>query len=633
MIEQNSQTTLNPFQPAVRDPSSFSDVNEFRSTHWEIEWVIDFDSRTISGAVEITLEALTGRSRSLRLDTRSLVIHQVNVISAKEVPIRFHLDELNRHPTLGTPLYIEFPISAPIQEVRLRIEYSTSPDSQALQWLTAAMTSSGRFPFVFSQCQAIHARALIPCQDTCLTKVTYAAKIRAPTNLQVLMSAVGTTALPVRVMHPGIGEMFEWHFRQNVPIPAYLLAVVCGELAARRVGPRSCVWAEPGVLERAEFEFRDTEKIISAAEEICGDYMWGVYDLLVLPPSFPYGGMENPCLTFVTPTLLAGDRSQVTVVAHEIAHSWSGNLVGCATFEDFWLNEGLTVFIEEKILRKIWGAEIENLHIQEGWLSLHNEINNNFSPTHPFTCLHVDLSQGIDPDDAFSSIPYYKGAAFFWYLQEMVLKSPARMEEFLKKFFKTFAFKSINSLAFRRFFGMEFPDEVLTVDWNMWLCAPGIPHFRPPVDAAYAEDAEKLADLWLEAAKKPDVGWPTGFAVVSWTSAKKAVFLRTLKDIGLAKTSRAQEAISAMEQEYDFLSTNAEIQTAFLTLGLSCGSQAVIDSAKNLVVAQGRMKFTRPLYRGLLETWGKEETRTFFLIHEHKYHPICSKMVRRDLGL
>jgi leukotriene-A4 hydrolase len=449
------------------------------------------------------------------------------------------------------------------------------------------------------------------------------------------MSAVETTAVPLKMAAAGGGgEVHEWRFRQNIPIPAYLVAVVCGELAATRVGPRSRVWAEPGILEKAEFEFRETEKILSAAEEICGEYVWGVYDLLVLPPSFPYGGMENPCLTFVTPTLLAGDRSQVTVVAHEIAHSWSGNLVGCATFEDFWLNEGLTVFIEEKILKRIWGAEIENLHIQEGWLSLQNEVNSHFHPAHPFTCLCVDLSEGVDPDDAFSSVPYYKGAAFFWYLQEIVLASPARMETFLKKFFKHFAYKSINSTDFRRFFTAEFPVEAVVVDWNMWLRSPGLPHFRPPVDPTYAEAAEELADLWLEAAKSPGIGFPTGVkGVRSWASAKKAVLIRTLKEAGLAETLRAQEAMETMETEYGFLSTNTEIQTAFLTLALSCDHKAAIEPAKNLAIAQGRMKFTRPLYRGLMEAWGKEETRKFFLVHEHKYHPICAKMVRRDLGL
>jgi leukotriene-A4 hydrolase len=622
-------------RPAVTDPSSFSDVNEFKSVHWDIEWKIDFVTRTISGVVEISMEALTG-SREFRLDTKDLNIEHVTcrreVSSLQEGEVQFMVDTRNSHPSLGTPLVVKFigdSVPTVGERIAVIIEYSTSPESEALQWLTPAMTSSGKFPFVFSQCQAIHARALLPCQDTCQVKVTYAARIRAPRVLKVLMSAIETTNISIALDD----EWAESRFRQKIPIPAYLIAVVCGELTSSQIGPRSRVWAEPDVLDKAIYEFAETEKILSTAEEICGEYVWGTYDLLVLPPSFPYGGMENPCLTFVTPTLLAGDRSQVAVVAHEIAHAWSGNLVGCSTFEDFWLNEGLTVFIEEKILRKMWGPELENLHIQEGWLSLHNEIHSHFSPTHPFTCLCVDLHGGVDPDDAFSSVPYYKGAALFWYLQESVLKSPAKMEDFLKKFFRNFAFKTINSTDFRRFFANEFPEYGHIVDWNLWLRAPGMPNFRPPVDRSYAESAEELADLWIQAASRADAGWPTGFPVKSWVSAKKAVLIRTLKEAGLPKTPRAQEAIAAMDAEYGLLVTNAEIQTSFLTLALSCGSVAAIDPAKNLAITQGRMKYTRPLYRGLLETWGPEPTRAFFLAHQHKYHPICAKMVRRDIGL
>jgi leukotriene-A4 hydrolase len=292
-----------------------------------------------------------------------------------------------RNRSLGSALKINTGIvssGSSSEQLRLRLTYSTGPGSasSALQWLSPAQTSSGKYPFVLSQCQAIHSRSLLPLQDTCQCKVTYTARVKYPVELEVVMSAVRGYTSPIACPAPpdvsSEGFKGQWClmlFNQQVPIAPYLIAIACGELTSSRLSPRCSVWAEPLVIDRARYEFEETEEILAAAEELCGPYRFSVYDLLMLPPSFPYGGMENPCMTFVTPTLLAGDRSQVSVVAHEIAHSWAGNLVTNHTWSDFWLNEGLTVYIENQLVRRLWGEEAYVLHVEAGLQSLRESVD------------------------------------------------------------------------------------------------------------------------------------------------------------------------------------------------------------------------------------------------------------------
>lgn len=278
------------------------------------------------------------------MDVSELNIDSVNVKANDcEVPLKFRVTDLV--PDIGSKLTIDLPTKT-VGEIILVIHYKTSPSASALQWLSAEQTSGKKNPYLFSQCQAIHARSIVPCQDSPSVKFTYNATVRHPNDLTVLMSAI-------RLGNEGGITKFE----QTVPIPAYLLAIAVGDLYSKRVGPRSHVWAEKNVLDEAAEEFSDTETFITTAEAICGPYLWKIYDLLVMPPSFPFGGMENPCLTFVTPTVIAGDKSLVDVVAHEISHSWTGNLVTNANFEHFWLNEGFTVFVEQKIIGRLRGSE------------------------------------------------------------------------------------------------------------------------------------------------------------------------------------------------------------------------------------------------------------------------------------
>merc|ERR1719253_1450331 len=359
---------------------------------------------------------------------------------------------------------------------------------------------------------------MVPCQDTCECKVTYSACVRAPADLNVLMSA-NKMAGPEPPAHEpdwetpeGCGKAWAKHtFEQAVPIPAYLIAIVCGALESRRVGPRSQVWSEKEMVDECAWEFADTEKFVAAGEALCGPYKWGVYDLLVMPPSFPYGGMENPCLTFVTPTLLAKDRSQVHVVAHEISHSWSGNLVTNETWEHFWLNEGLTVFTELKITRDVYGPEEAQLQLAGRMKSLAESINL-FGADHNFTRLVPDLSGGLDPDDAFSTVPYIKGMSLFCLLESLV-GGEEEFQPFIKAYFAKFGGKTVSSQQMQRFFlqffrarskespavkaAMQGP--IKKLNWKKLWYAPGLPDYMPPVDATPLEEAKALAKKWTAA--------------------------------------------------------------------------------------------------------------------------------------
>lgn len=310
-------------------------------------------------------------------------------------------------------------ISLPIalsknQEVVIEISFETSPKSSALQWLTPEQTSGKEHPYLFSQCQAIHCRAILPCQDTPSVKLTYSAEVSVPKELVALMSAIRDGEAP----DPEDPSRKIYRFSQKVPIPCYLIALVVGALESRQIGPRTLVWSEKEQVEKSAYEFSETESMLKIAEDLGGPYVWGQYDLLVLPPSFPYGGMENPCLTFVTPTLLAGDKSLSNVIAHEISHSWTGNLVTNKTWDHFWLNEGHTVYLERHICGRLFGEKFRHFHALGGWGELQNSIKT-FGDTHPFTKLVVDLTN-VDPDVAYSSVPYEKGFALLFYLEQLL---------------------------------------------------------------------------------------------------------------------------------------------------------------------------------------------------------------------
>ena len=594
--------------------------NQAVSTHIEIDWTVDFVNAVLTGHVDITCRSQKSGECILTLDSRNLDVKGVYVCP-QLTPLNFSIANSEFETTLGSPITVRLPDAvAAHSEYVVRVVYSTTQSSSALQWLEKSQTSSGLYPFMFSQCQAIHARSLLPCQDLCQVKITYSARIRFPSHLEALMSAVRVgPSEPCPAPSLMLNSSESWRtvsYQQSVPIPAYLIAVVCGELSSKPIGPRSTVWAEPSVVDRAAWEFEDTERMIEVAETLCGPYRFGVFDLLVLPPSFPYGGMENPCLTFVTPTLLAGDKSQTAVIAHELAHSWSGNLVTNETWTDFWMNEGLTVFTESKIVAALFGDEAASVRRQEGWDHLHQYVNET-GANHNFTKLCPTMMKGADPDDAFSVVPYEKGASLFWYLQSLV--GVETFELFIVKFFNEFPFKTISSAQFAAF--AESLLGLKSVDWNSLFHEPGMPAFQPPVDPAAIAEAKDLITTWRT----------TETDVANWPSGKKIIFIHSLLEVVTTLTQKDTHEIAS---KFKFLDTNCEVRSSFISVMLRvdpCDPVARAEAVK-LATEQGRMKYTRPMYKELFKV-DKNLARETFSANRNKYHPICAKMVARDLSL
>jgi leukotriene-A4 hydrolase len=403
-----------------------------------------------------------------------------------------------QHDVFGSALHIKVGGDAGLKqgdEIIVRVEYETSPsDALAIQWLNASQTAGKKHPYLFTQCQAIHARTMVPCQDTPSVKTPYLATVTVDSALTALMSAV-----PTGETTSADGKHKTFSFKQAVPIPSYLIALAVGALVSRDIGPRSKVWSEAEMVDAGAFEFAETEKFISIAENLVGPYVWGRYDVLLLPPSFPYGGMENPCLTFVTPTLLAGDRSNADVVAHEISHSWTGNLVSNLTWEHFWLNEGFTMFLERKILAAIHGDKYFDFDSILGWKHLQDDIDH-FGATNPLTNLMPKL-ENIDPDDAFSSVPYEKGFTLLVYLQQLV-GGAKLFDPFFRAWIEANHYKCVTSFDFKAFFHTYFAGKVdeatlNKVDWDAWFNTPGMPIVKPDYDTSLADASNQLAARWV----------------------------------------------------------------------------------------------------------------------------------------
>ena len=626
------------------DHSSQSNYPAVKVTHADFDVSVDFERKECTGAIVLRAEVGDAPADELVLDTRDLAIASCAVDDAA---VAFEVQS-EPHPVMGAALAVKLGRSYPAgATLSVRIEYSTSPSSSAVQWLRPEQTAGGSHPYLFTQCQAIHARALYPCQDTPAAKLTYAAKVTVPDPLTALMSAIPTASESI----PGTSRT-TFAFEQKVPIPPYLLALAVGNLESRAIGPRSAVWSEPETVEAGAFEFSETEDFLTAAERVAGPYVWGRYDLLLLPPSFPYGGMENPCLTFVTPTLLAGDRSQAHVVAHEIAHSWSGNLVTNLTWEHFWLNEGFTVFIERKIMHQLYGKSVFDFNAIGGLMELKETVDR-LGATHPHTVLMPALEGGVDPDDVFSKVPYEKGFAFLVYLEHMASgRSDADADAangteafaaFLKAHFERSKFGCVTSEGFRASYAEAFPEANEKVDWDTWLTAPGM----PPVDVGAYYDGTSAA-LSGDLARKwhlcdvlgvgtPDR--PPGAAksdVEGFDSTRVDHFLLSLLEYRGGTHPLSLAVVKSLEELYGLGAyKNSEIRCKWLQLRLGAGDATALEEAADMVKSQGRMKYLRPLYRALrlYKDGGRAFAEKTFEEARRMYHPIAEKMVASDLGL
>jgi aminopeptidase N len=539
------------------DVHSYSRPGEVRVRHLDLDLTVDFGRKILEGSAAIHFDRFS--PAGLLLDTRDLTIHSVENADAFELGAA--------DPVLGASLRISPAAGADW----VRVHYATSPAASGLQWLDGAQTAGKQHPFLYTQSQAIHARSWIPLQDTPGVRVTFTAKIHTPAGLRAVMGADGR----------------DGQFRMEQPVPSYLIALAAGDLAFRQLGPRSGVYAEPSLVDAAASEFADTEAMIAAVEAMYGPYRWDRYDLLVLPPSFPFGGMENPRLTFTTPTILAGDRSLVSLVAHELAHSWSGNLVTNATWSDFWLNEGFTVYLERRILEKVYGTARAEMEAVLGRRELDREMAG--LPERD-RVLHIDLA-GRDPDEGCTLVPYEKGALLLRTIEQSAGRE--RFDAFLRAYFDHFAFQSITTAQFLEYLRANLPTDVPVEEW---IFQPGIP----------AGAAEPRSDAFDRIESPDRAGWSTH----QWLH-----FLRTRKEPDMAQ----------LDREFRFTETgNSEILAQWLQMAVQRNYQPAMPKVEQFLRSVGRRKFLKPLYAELMKTpEGQQRAREIYAKARPGYHPIA----------
>ncbi|MDY7230558.1 M1 family metallopeptidase [Hyalangium rubrum] len=578
------------------DPHSYNDSSqpETESLDWKAR--VDFRTRRLHAEVTLTLkEASAG---PLDLDTRDLDIRAVVDAEGKPLPFLLSPPEV----ILGSRLRIELPAGVR----QLTVRYRTSPEASALQWLEPSQTAGRQHPFLFSQCQAIHARSVVPCQDTPRIRIRYKAALTIPKALKAVMAAGF-----VRREEPSV-EAVE-HYEMPQPIPPYLLAFAVGSLASKELGPRSRVWAEPEVLEAAAAEFEDVDAMLRVAESLFSPYGWERFDLLTMPPSFPYGGMENPRLTFLTPTLLAGDKSLVNVVAHELAHSWTGNLVTNASAEHFWLNESFTVFAERRILEALAGSEVARLHAALGRRSLETAIEH-FRAQPQWTVLRTHLA-GVDPDEVFSQIPYEKGYLMLCAMEERVGRQA--FDAYLRRYIETFSFQALTTEDWVAFTERELPGVLAQVHAEDYLHKPGIPASAPAPRSHRLEQLQRL---------KGTV--PSAEAVKDWTAAEWQLFLEWMP----ADTSR--DTIKALDERFQLTqSHNSEVLVAWLVAALRAHYAPALERAEAFLGEVGRMKYLKPLYSTLGASKDyRARAREVFKKYAERYHPIARQGVESILS-
>jgi len=585
----------------IKDWHSAAKPDEVVVTHVHLNIAVNFEKKAIQGQAILDIWNKTGASE-LFLDSRNLEIHKV-FLATETKPTDFSfLEDLK---FIGKGLKIKI---GPEERQKVIIQYESTANSDALQWLSPAQTAGKKHPFLFTQGQAILSRTWFPCQDSPGIRFTWSADVGVPKELEVIMSAEERTA---------DSSAGKYHFEMKKAVPAYLVALAAGNLAFKTIDERTGVFAEPEMIEKSAFEFSEMGKMVSAAEKLYGSYRWGRYDVLVLPPSFPFGGMENPCVTFATPTILAGDRSLTSLIAHELAHSWSGNLVTNATWDDFWLNEGFTVYFERRIMEELKGKEYADMLAVLGYQDLIGTLAE-LGPGDASTHLKLNL-KGKDPDDGMNDIAYEKGYLFLCHLEKLAGRQ--KWDAFVRKYFDDNAFHSMTTESFVAFLN----DHLLKANGldnqkagiQEWIYSPGLPQEVSVPGSALFEKASAVADQFLASGKilKSETQ--------NWSSHEYLHFLRALPE----KVSQKQMVV--LDQEFHFTqSGNSEILFEWLSLSVRKNYKPAFSRLENFLVNTGRRKFVLPLYKSLIQTEaGKQMALRIFDLSRQNYHSVTRSSV------
>ena len=603
-----------------KELNTFSNYDIISQTNINVHFIVDFDNKKVDGEVTISFKALED-GEVIILDTKSLIIKSVKDNTGNELD--FKLDNYYRLESHGVPLKIYKEYSKD-DTFDITIEYSTTKDCMAIDWLEPEQTSGGKYPFMYSQCQSILCREMLPIQDTPAIKMPVQISITVPEEL------IGLAAgLFVEEINNGNNKTFIYAL--DIPIPSYLIAIAAGDIGSQNVSERCTIYAEKTVVEKAAWEFSDTEKFLKIAENYIGEYVWGQYNILVLPPSFPFGGMENPTLTFLTPSLIAGDKSLVSVVAHEISHSWTGNLVTNENWPDFWLNEGFTMFIERKILSSHKDKDMAKLDAMVGLSNLKADIIA-FGESKSFSSLEPNLL-GRNPDDAFNKVPYEKGFNLLYYLENKVNNDDI-FQKFMRSYIDKFKKGVVKYMDFRTFFETFIKNNVKDwekilndIDWDTWVFAPGFPPVENDFSNKYADEVDQAVKDFYENKLSDD--FVKKFK--DWFTLLKQNFLNKIKenDIELSETQLEflNEKLELIQGKY-----NVEVSCSYYLTVLYHGtlSTKFEESLVDFLGKHGRINYIRPLFSALARR-NKELAIKTLDKYRNFYHSIIIKYIEIDL--
>jgi aminopeptidase N len=579
------------------DHHSYSRPEEAVTTHLTWSAQVDFETRQVRATATYDI-ATSDDAQRLMLDCRDLTIHDVFVDGTK---VDFDLGPAR--PFIGQPLSI--PVTSSTQQVM--VSYTTSPDAAAFLWV------EGDSPFLFTQSQAILARSWVPCQDSPGVRFTYEAQVQVPSSLMAMMSATNPTEKSANGVY---------HFAMKQPIPSYLLAMAVGDVEFRSVGEHTGVYATPDLIDAAAYEFAEMEDMLEAAEELYGKYAWERYDLLVLPAAFPFGGMENPRLTFATPTIIAGDRSLVSLVAHELAHSWSGNLVTNATWDDFWLNEGFTVYFEQRIMESVYGRDISEMLSTLSYQGLVDEVDAIMDVNPNDTHLRLHLKDR-DPDEGMTAIAYDKGYFFLRLLEETVGRDA--FDDFLKTYFTTHAFQVMDTDRFLAYLNESLlTSEELRQQVNVaaWVDGKGLPANCPSVRSTRIESVDATLNAWVNGTTpSADLPWN------DWMYQERYRFLSNLPD------NTSSERLAELDQAWSINATgNNEVLFAWLEQAVRSQHEPAYDRLRTFLVNVGRRKFLTPLYRAMLESDQRDLALDIYGQARGNYHSVATGTMDDLLG-
>ena len=632
---------MNVLKPNEVDVNTYSNFDEVVQRHVDLDVSINFNKQLMYGIVRTKYEILNKSLQQIILDLHGPNISSVNLITEEfdEIPLEYEIYDKNEDKNaLGTPVIIyldplrkdnsaEYEKIFKDKELTISIVFRTNEKCNGIQYLTKEQTYTKNYPFMFTQCEAILCRTLFPCQDTPSVKATYYVKTSISSPLTFLFGGITKSHYYDSSTRKKI-----MCFEQNIPIPSYLVAFVAGELEFAKISRRCGVWAEKGLAAKAAKEFVDAEKYIEIAEKYLNHpYEWKTYNILVLPFSFPFGGMENPNLTFVTPALLAGDRSMSNVIGHEISHSWTGNLVTNKNWGNFWVNEGFTKFMERKLDKALLGEEMAQLESIVGNNSLISAIKM-FGEDSDFTCLCPDYT-GIDPDDGFSTIPYEKGYQFLVFLEEKVGEDTFR--EIMSKYIDTYKYKSVDWTDFKKIYeeyvteknNRRIARKILNgIDWNKWVTEKGYPSYTMEFKSKYTDEVDELIRQFLRGKENPQKALKT---FKNWHTNVKLVFLDEIKK-NIHKFD--ENLLLKIKKELNLVEDyNDDIKALWYEITLDKGLNDEIYNIKRFLKTHGRLKYLKALYFAWIKL-NLREARAFFEENKYLYHPIARRLIQNKFN-